>query len=125
MYNDKYMKHFGEPQNIGEIPDADAFCEVKHQGGGCFDTIMLFIKVNDGRIADIKYKVRACSGTIAAGSAITTLARGKSLDEAMKIDFDIVNEELGGVPEKKYHSIELAVEAVRNTINKYKKAEPN
>lgn len=120
MFNERYMKHFGDPQNIGEIAEPDAVCEVKHQGGGCFDTIKMFIKVESGKIADIKYKLRACSGTIAAGSAISILAMEKTLEDAYNIGFDDVNGELGGVPEKKYHSVELAVEALQTAIDKYR-----
>lgn len=109
------------PQNIGELTDPDGACEVHHEGGGCLDKIRLNIKVENGTIADIKFKLRACSGTIAASSAATSLVKGKSLEDAEKIDFDMVNEELGIVPQKKHHSIELAIRALHEAVDDYRR----
>ena len=120
MYSKQYMKHFTQPQNAGEVENPDAVCEVAHTGGGCFDRIKLAMKVEDGKIADLKYKLRACSGTIAACSALTTLALGKEISEAEKIDVEMLLKELDGVPEKKMHSVELAVEALHETIAKFR-----
>lgn len=120
-FSEKYLKHFTTPQNIGEILSPDGACEAAHEGGGCFDRIKMFVKVEGDVIADIKYKLRACSGTIAASSAATSLAKGKTLEEASRIDFNAVNEELGTVPERKHHSVELAVKALQETLSDYRK----
>ncbi len=120
MYSKQYMKHFTLPQNSGEIEDPDAVCEADHKGGGCFDRIKLTMKVEDGKIADLKYKLRACSGTIAASSAMTMVAIGKEIADAEKIGVEAVIAELDGVPDKKMHSVELAVEVLHSTIARYK-----
>ena len=118
-YSEKYLKHFQNPQNVGEIPDPDGAAEVRHEGGGCFDRIKMTLKIEDGKIADAKYKLRACSGTIASSSAITTLTIGKAIEQARNIAVEDVLGELGGVPEKKIHSVELAVEALQQSLQDY------
>lgn len=124
-FSEKYLKHFTAPQNIGEIIPPDGFSEAAHEGGGCFDRIKMTIKVENGILTDIRYKLRACSGTIAASSAVTFLAKGKTLDEASLIDFDAVNEELGIVPERKHHSVELAIKAFHEAVSDFQKRGSN
>ncbi len=120
MYSDKYMKHFTAPQNAGEVIGPDASAEVKHEGGGCLDRVRMTMKVENDTVAQLKYQLRACSGTIAASSAITSLAAGKPLEEAERIGVPEVLEELGGVPKKKIHSVELAVKALQAVIANYR-----
>ena len=120
-FSERYMQHFTAPQNIGEISDPDGACEVHHKGGGCFDRVQMTVKITDNRIEDVKYKLRACSGTIAACSATTSLAKGKTLEEVSQVTFELVNEELGTVPERKHHSIELAVKALHDAVGDYRK----
>jgi len=120
-FSEKYMQHFTAPQNIGEIADPDGSCQVHHEGGGCFDRVQMAVKITNSRIEDVRYKLRACSGTIAACSAITSLAKGKPLDEAARVNFELVNEELGSVPERKHHSVELAVKALHEAVDDYRR----
>jgi len=119
-FSEKYLYHFTSPQNIGELPDANGIGEVLHEGGGCLDRVRMAVKVEKGIITGIKYKLRACSGTIAASSAVSTLAVGKTTEDADKIDFDLINDELGMVPERKNHSIELAVKALKSALADYR-----
>ncbi len=120
-YSQKYIEHFSAPKNVGEIEQPDAVAEVEHTGGGCFDRIRVTVAVDDGKISEIRFKARACSGTIAAASAATEWAVGKSLEEAAGLGMEIVEEELGGVPEKKKHSVELAAEAVASVAQNAQK----
>lgn len=112
-YSEKYISHFSSPRNVGDVEQPDGSAEVEHKGGGCFDRLRITVQVEEGRIKEIRFRARACSGTIAASSAATEWATGKKLQEAMKLTADTVAQELGGVPEKKRHSVELASEAVR------------
>ena len=118
-YSSQYMKHFTAPQNSGEVENPDAAAEVKHEGGGCLDQVRMTLKVEDGKISELKYRLRACSGTIAACSGITSIASGKTLEEAAKLGTEELLAELGGVPERKMHSVELAVKALQRTIADY------
>jgi len=112
-YSEKYLQHFQMPQNVGELEEPRTLVEVEHQGGGCFDRLRVTLRVEDGVVVDAMFKARACSGTIAASSAATEWVKGKKLEEVSLVTADTLDEYLGGVPERKRHSIELAAEALR------------
>lgn len=112
MYSKKYLEHFAAPKNIGTIENPDASCTVVNTEGGCFDTVHVFIKTENGKVDQFKYKLKACSGTITVFSLLSELIRGKPVSEIDSITFEIMNEELGKIPEKKHHSLRLAVEAL-------------
>ncbi len=118
MYTQEYMKHFSNPQNIGVMEDADATEDVYYKGGGCFDRVRIFAKLNGATIEKITYQTRGCSGTIAACSAMSEMAPGMTLKQAAEIQGNVIAESLGGVPEKKQHSMDLAAEALRTVISK-------
>ena len=112
MYSKKYLEHFAAPKNIGTIEDPDASCTVVNTEGGCFDTVDVFVKTEDGKVDQFKYKLKACSGTITVFSLLSELIKGKPAGDIDSITFEIMNDELGGIPEKKHHSLRLAVEAL-------------
>jgi len=118
-YTAEYMKHFGNPQNIGEMEDADATADVLHTGGGCFDKIRIFLKCDGDKISKVKYQCRACSGTIAACSAMSELAVGMTLSEAGEFQGNQIADYLGGVPDKKQHSVDLAAEALQMAVKNF------
>jgi len=115
-YSKQYIEHFTNPRGIGDISNPDAVAEVKHKGGGCFDTVRLTLQIKDGNISDIKFRARACSGTIAACSALVDKVTGMKTDDAVKLTPDDIATHLGGIPEKKQHSVELAIEALIKAI---------
>lgn len=115
-FSQKYIEHFTHPRGIGEVDPADAICQVEHSGEGCFDQIKMSIQVVDGKIADLRFRARACSGTIAACSAVTEIAVGMDVAAALEITPDDVANFLDGVPEKKRHSVEIAVEALQTAL---------
>ncbi|MFH0881690.1 MAG: iron-sulfur cluster assembly scaffold protein [bacterium] len=111
-YSATYVDHFQSPRNVGELENPSAKAEVEHQGGGCFDRLRVTLAVENGVIIKAMFKARACSGTIAAASAATEWAKGKSLIEAAELTAETLDNLLGGVPEKKRHSVELAAEGI-------------
>ena len=113
MYSKEYMRHFQNPQNIGDLEDADAVEEVRYTGEGCFDRIRIFGKKEDGKVAKVTYRVRGCSGTIAACSAMSEMAAGMAIESAASVHGDDVAKALGGIPDRKKHSVDLAAEALR------------
>ena len=117
-YSAKYIDHFTNPRGVGEIEAPDARSEVQHEGGGCFDTVRLTLKIDNGIIADVKFRARACSGTIAACSALVEKVKGMEVKLARGLTVENLIDKLDGIPEKKQHSVELAVRALETALNK-------
>ncbi len=76
MYSPKVMQNFANPQNVGEIPDADGVGTVGNPV--CGDLMTIYIKVKDDKIADIKFKTFGCGAAIATSSMITQMAQGQN-----------------------------------------------
>ena len=119
MYSEKVMEHFKKPQNMGEIPDADGVGSVGNPT--CGDLMTMYIKVKDNRIEDVKFKTYGCGAAIATSSMTTELAKGKTIDEAMKISRASVADSLGGLPPVKMHCSNLAADALHAAIEDYQK----
>ena len=118
MYTEKVMEHFKNPRNVGEIPDADGVGTVGNPV--CGDLMTIYIKVKDNRLVDIKFKTFGCGSAIATSSMVTELAKGKHVDEAMKITRGDVATELEGLPSQKMHCSNLAADALHEAIKNYK-----
>jgi len=120
-YTEKVMEHFKNPRNMGVMENPDGVGEVGNPA--CGDVMTVQIKVENGRISDIKFQTFGCISAIATSSMITELARGKTLEEAMKITRDDVAKELGGLPPIKMHCSNLAADALHAAIRDYLKKE--
>jgi len=119
MYTEKVMEHFRNPRNMGEIPNADGIGTVGNPV--CGDLMTIYIKVNDNVIEDIKFKTFGCGAAIATSSMITELAKGKTLEEAMRISRGDVADSLGGLPPIKMHCSNLAADGLHAAIQDYLK----
>lgn len=117
MYSDKVMDHFTNPRNVGEIKGADGKGSVGNPV--CGDTTDIYIKVEKGKISDIKFKTFGCGAAIATSSMITEMAIGKTLKEALEITRDSVADELDGLPSQKLHCSNLAADGLRAAIEDY------
>ncbi len=117
MYSEKVLKHFKNPHNVGKIEDADGIGTVGNRA--CGDVMKLYIKVEDNKIIDIKFETMGCAAAIATSSIITDLAKGKTIEEALKITKDNVIEELEGLPRMKVHCSLLAIDALHAAIQDY------
>jgi len=117
MYTEKVMEHFRNPRNMGEIPNADGVGTVGNPV--CGDLMSIYIKVKENVIEDIKFKTFGCGAAIATSSMITELAKGKTLDEAMKISRGDVADSLGGLPPIKMHCSNLAADGLHAAIQDY------
>ncbi|MDJ0816913.1 MAG: iron-sulfur cluster assembly scaffold protein [Desulfobacterales bacterium] len=114
MYSEKVLEHFSNPRNIGEIKNADGVGEVGNPV--CGDMMSFYIKVEDGKISDIKYKTFGCVAAIAVSSMVSELAMGKSLEEAKTITKQSVAESLNGLPKEKLHCSNLGADALAKAI---------
>jgi len=119
MYTEKVMEHFKNPRNVGEIPDADGVGTVGNPV--CGDLMTIYVKVEGNRLTDIKFKTFGCGSAIATSSMITELAKGKTLEEALKITRANVADSLGGLPPVKMHCSNLAADALHAAIEDYYK----
>jgi nitrogen fixation NifU-like protein len=117
MYSEKVMEHFRNPRNMGEIPDADGVGTVGNPV--CGDMMTIYIKVEDDRIADVKFKTFGCGAAIATSSMITELAKGKTFEEAEKITRGDVADSLDGLPPIKMHCSNLAADGLHAAIKDY------
>jgi nitrogen fixation NifU-like protein len=119
MYGKKVMDHFMSPRNVGEIKDADGIGEVGNPV--CGDMMTFYIKVRDNKLDDVKFKTFGCGAAIAVSSMVSEMAKGKTLDEALKISNKNVAKELGGLPKNKLHCSNLGADALHKAIENYLK----
>lgn len=117
MYSEKVIEHFMSPRNAGSMPDADG--EGVMGDAKCGDTLNIYIKVSDGIIEEVNFLAFGCTASIATSSMTTVLAKGKTLEEAMKITEQDVIDALDGLPEEKKHCSNLGVGALNNAIQDY------
>lgn len=117
-YSKKVMEHFMNPKNVGVIEDPDGYGKVGNPV--CGDVMEIFIKVKDDIITDIKFRTFGCGSAIATSSMVTELAKGKHVDEAIKITRNDVADELDGLPSQKMHCSNLAADALSEAIKDYK-----
>lgn len=122
LYSDKVLEHFKQPHNVGEIEDADGVGEVGNPQ--CGDMMRIYIKVQDGRLKDIKWKTLGCGAAIATSSVMSDMARGKTIAEALEMTRDQVAQELDGLPPAKMHCSNLATDGLRAAIEDYLKKHP-
>ncbi len=118
MYSEKVMDHFMHPRNVGTIENADGVGEVGNPV--CGDMMTFYIKVNDGRLDDVKFQTFGCGAAIAVSSMVSEMAMGKTLDEATAITNRAVAEELEGLPTNKLHCSNLGADALHKAIENYR-----
>jgi nitrogen fixation NifU-like protein len=117
VYSEKVMEHFTNPRNVGEIEDADGIGE---EGNAvCGDMMAFYIKVKDNRLEDVKFKTFGCGAAIAVSSMVSEMAKGKTLEEGMKITPRSVADELQGLPKNKFHCSNLGAQALLKAIEDY------
>jgi nitrogen fixation NifU-like protein len=120
MYSEKVMEHFRNPRNVGVIENADGVGEVGNPV--CGDMMKITIRVDKATntIADVKFQTLGCGAAIATSSLVTEMAKGKTLDEAMKISRTTIAEGLDGLPPNKLHCSNLAADGLHKAIEDYR-----
>jgi len=116
IYSEAAIEHGMNPRNLGDMEDADGFAKVT---GSCGDTMEIWLKVRDGTIAKATFLTDGCGTSIASGSMVTEMAKGKSLTKAHKISQDDVLNALGGLPEESQHCALLAANTLKAAIKDY------
>lgn len=119
MYTAKVMDHFANPRNVGIIEDANVVVQVGDPG--CGDGLLIFLKIEDDCISDMKYKIYGCGAAIATSSMASEMAIGKTLDQVLvEVTEENIAEALDGLPDEKMHCSNLAASALRAAIAQYK-----
>ena len=118
MYSEKVMDHFSNPRNVGEIDNPDGVGQVGNPV--CGDVMKLTVKIDDGKISDVKFKTFGCGAAVATSSMITELVKGKTIDEARAISNKVVADALDGLPPQKMHCSNLAADALHLAIDDYR-----
>ncbi|MCR4310671.1 MAG: Fe-S cluster assembly scaffold protein NifU [Deltaproteobacteria bacterium] len=118
-YSEKVMDHFMNPRNVGEIDGADGVGEVGNPA--CGDMMRLYIKIEEGRVRDAKFRTFGCGAAIASSSMLTEMIKGKTVDEARAITNLQVAEALDGLPAVKIHCSVMAEQAVKSALDDYEK----
>jgi nitrogen fixation NifU-like protein len=116
MFSPQLLNHFEHPRNSGDVTEPDA--EVQLENPACGDILRVSAKVQDGRIAEIRFRAKGCVASIACASAMTELAQGLPVAEARAIAVDAIIRAVGGVPPASTHAAHLAVEGLHSLLRK-------
>ena len=116
-YSEKVMDHFANPRNVGELENANGVGEVGNSK--CGDIMKMYIRVENGVIADVKFKTFGCGAAIATSSMATEMIKGKPVSEALKLTNKAVVEALDGLPPVKVHCSVLAEQAIKQALADY------
>jgi nitrogen fixation NifU-like protein len=122
VYSDIVKDHFLNPRNFLMGSESNFKYDAMGLVGNpiCGDQMKMYIKVKDDKIEDIRWKTYGCASAIASTSALSELAKGKTLDDALKISAKDIDNYLGNLPKHKFHCSILGHDALRDAINNYR-----
>lgn len=119
-YSPIVMDHFGNPRNIGKPPVYNASGTAGNPHGGLF--LVVYLNVVEGMIQNAAFQTYGCAAAIAAGSLLTEMIKGKSVQEASRFEAPVLREKLGGLPLGKEQCADLAVSALKNALAQMEKS---
>ncbi|HDH07624.1 MAG TPA: iron-sulfur cluster assembly scaffold protein [Candidatus Moranbacteria bacterium] len=122
-YSKKVLEHFTHPHNQGRIRNADGVATVGNPV--CGDIMKIYIKIGENKkgekiLEDIKFETLGCGAAVATSSMVTDLAKGETIEKALKISRQDVSKELQGLPPTKEHCSNLAAIALHDAVKNYK-----
>lgn len=116
-YSEIVIDHWQNPRNFSKMENPDGYAQVK---GSCGDTMEMFIRMKDDRIAECTFQTDGCSTTIVCGSMASEVAKNKTFTQALAlISSDEILKRLGGLPESDIHCAQLASETLRRALADY------
>ena len=123
VYSDKVKDHFMNPRNFlfGDESQFDYDAVGTVGNPVCGDQMKMYIKVEDNKITDARWKTYGCASAIASTSALSEMIKGKTIDEALKIDAKAIDDYLGNLPKHKFHCSILGHEALTDAVKEYGK----
>jgi nitrogen fixation NifU-like protein len=114
MYSRQLLDHFQNPRNAGEVANPDASAELENPA--CGDVLRLTMRMEGGRIVEIRFLAQGCVAAVGCGSAVTELVLGKSLVEARAVNREQVVAAVGGLPVESGHAGYLAFDVLRELL---------
>lgn len=119
-YSKKVMDHFLHPKHLGKMKNASGVGDTQNMR--CGDVMKMYIKVSKEKeiIEDIKFETMGCGHAIAISDMMCELVKGKTIDRALKVDYDDIVKELGFIPPAKVHCSYLAKSALKAAVDDYK-----
>ena len=124
VYTDIVKDHFLNPRNFLMGDESKFRCDATGIVGNpiCGDQMKMFIKVDKktDTITDLRWKTYGCASAIASTSALSELAKGKTLEEALKISAEDIDNYLGKLPKHKFHCSVLGHDALKDAIKNYR-----
>lgn len=124
IYSDTVKDHFLNPRNFLMGDESKFACDTVGLVGNpiCGDQMKMFLKIDQktDKITDIRWKTYGCASAIASTSALSELAKGKTLDEALNITAEDIDDYLGKLPKHKFHCSILGHDALKDAIENYR-----
>jgi nitrogen fixation protein NifU and related proteins len=118
MYSERLLDHFQNPRNVGELPAPAITLEVSNPA--CGDILRLSVRIEQGRVVEARYKVRGCTASIAAGSALTELVLGKTRAEVAQINATAIENAIGGLAAESKHAAVLGADSIKSLLRLWK-----
>lgn len=112
-FSKKVINEYRNPSNFGVIENPDAVGKIK---GPCGDTMQIMLKISDDRVTEVSFWTDGCGTSIACGSMLTKMIKGKKIKDIYDITSEKLNDALDGLPENHVHCTVLAVNTLRKTI---------
>jgi nitrogen fixation NifU-like protein len=116
IYSPQVIDHFQNPRNLGSLPSPHGFGRLT---GPCGDTMQIYLKIRDGRILEARFLTDGCGPSLASGSMLTEMVKGKSVEEALTITPDDILNHLGGLPPESTHCALLASNTLKEAVRDY------
>ncbi len=116
MYPERLIEHFQNPRNVGELAAPAITVEVSNPA--CGDILRLSVRFEGDAAAEVRYKVRGCTASIAAGSALTEWMTGKRREEIARFQPAIVDDAVGGLPAESKHAAALCADGVKALLRR-------
>jgi len=115
-FSKKVIDEYKHPHNVGRMKEPDSVAIIT---GSCGDTMEIFLIIKENKITDVRFMTDGCGASIACGSMITRMIKGKAIDNVKKItNIDLIDA-LDGLPEENKHCAKLAVDIVQKAIKNY------
>ena len=116
VYSETMLDHGCNPRNLGDLEKTNAFGIIC---GPCGDTMAIWLKIEDNKIAEISFTTDGCMTSLAAGSMTTEMAKGKTLIDAQQLSQQDILDALDGLPKGSEHCALLVVNTLREAITNY------